>query len=414
MLSPKEKIIAVFRNNVQGKKEETDAENPCHDGRGGHWLERQMGIAANNHNAPDILGYEMKNDTTSKTSFGDWSPDIAVFKKPKLMTREEFLFVFGKPNPEKDNRYSWSGEPVPKINQFNKQTILTTIIYVIAIVVAIIVTYIFNKLFSEKNIRIERKKLIDELSIKVTYLRRIAFHIRGLYEIWKINGKNIKTIIEKNYPNLTYHEFRNNLNYDQFEKINEDISDIIGQSYLALKGLENNEESINFFSEFNPKNYSLQEIINFREFTSSFWYLLDKTDEHVINFNKENKHWLNFIEDLYFKILKRKIDKVNFRNDIKELFAYFENEIYDKFYYLTELNKKRIPFILELSMTNLFNYIIILMCSLFFLITNYSLDFEFRITIILVSLFFSNTIDLILIIYVSLNKELEINEILKF
>lgn len=301
-----------------------------------------------------------------------------------------------------------------KINQFNKQTILTTIIYVIAIVVAIIVTYIFNKLFSEKNIRIERKKLIDELSIKVTYLRRIAFHIRGLYEIWKINSKNIKTIIEKNYPNLTYHEFRNNLNYDQFEKINEDISDIIGQSYLALKGLENNEESINFFSEFNPKNYSLQEIINFREFTSSFWYLLDKTDEHVINFNKENKHWLNFIDDLYFKILKRKIDKVNFRNDIKELFAYFENEIYDKFYYLTELNKKRIPFILELSMTNLFNYIIILMCSLFFLITNYSLDFEFRITIILVSLFFSNTIDLILIIYVSLNKELEINEILKF
>ena len=65
-------------------------------------------------------------------------------------------------------------------------------------------------------------------------------------------------------------------------------------------------------------------------------------------------------------------------------------------------------------MTNLFNYIIILMCSLFFLITNYSLDFELRITIILVSLFFSNTIDLILIIYVSLNKELEINEILKF
>lgn len=120
MLSPKEKIIAVFRNNVQGKKEETDAENPCHDGRGGHWLERQMGIAANNHNAPDILGYEMKNDTTSKTSFGDWSPDVAVFKKPKLMTREEFLFVFGKPNPEKDNRYSWSGEPVPKINQFNR------------------------------------------------------------------------------------------------------------------------------------------------------------------------------------------------------------------------------------------------------------------------------------------------------
>ena len=137
-------------------------------------------------------------------------------------------------------------------------------------------------------------------------------------------------------------------------------------------------------------------------------------NDEIKNFNKENKHWLNFIEDLYFKILKRKIDKVNFRNDIKELFAYFENEIYDKFYYLTELNKKRIPFILELSMTNLFNYIIILMCSLFFLITNYSLDFKFRITIILVSLFFSNTIDLILIIYVSLNKELEINEILKF
>lgn len=112
--------------NVKVKKEDTSGSNQRHDGKGGHWLEQQMGIKANSSNAPDILGYEMKNDTISKTSLGDWSPDKAIFKKPEpKISRDKFLTAFGKsntdgkPNTEKSGRYSWSGEPSPKIGDYN-------------------------------------------------------------------------------------------------------------------------------------------------------------------------------------------------------------------------------------------------------------------------------------------------------
>ena len=63
---------------------------------------------------------EMKNQTTSKTTFGDWSPNYWIFRDKKYnMTRDDFFQIFGKPNMEKNGRLSWSGEPVPKINGTN-------------------------------------------------------------------------------------------------------------------------------------------------------------------------------------------------------------------------------------------------------------------------------------------------------
>jgi len=97
-----------------------------HDGKKGHWLETQMGIAHNGNNEPDIHGYEMKNETTSgKITFGDWSADEYIFLHGRgknktnsvninyLITRSEFFKLFGKPNPTKNNRLSWSGTPCP-------------------------------------------------------------------------------------------------------------------------------------------------------------------------------------------------------------------------------------------------------------------------------------------------------------
>lgn len=77
-----------------------------------------------------MWGYELKNETTSgKTSFGDWSANQYVYTNPqysiyfkgkkKLEKREDFLRIFGKPNPEKGGRCSWSGSPCPKIECFN-------------------------------------------------------------------------------------------------------------------------------------------------------------------------------------------------------------------------------------------------------------------------------------------------------
>jgi hypothetical protein len=120
------KITKNFANNLKGKKFNPAGFNANHDGKEGHWVERQLGVKANSANKPDLLGFEVKKEAKSKITFGDWSPSVALWKnnKPyanikKLDRDEEFLVYFGKPNDEKNGRFSWSGEPIPKINVFN-------------------------------------------------------------------------------------------------------------------------------------------------------------------------------------------------------------------------------------------------------------------------------------------------------
>ncbi|HUD03094.1 MAG TPA: LlaMI family restriction endonuclease [Candidatus Paceibacterota bacterium] len=117
----KQRIITRFIKNVKGKKSNTKGSNIRHDGKDGHWLEKQMGVKHNASNKPDIDGFEMKNNTTSKTTFGDWSADYYIFSKDSSygITRSEFLKLFGKPNLQKKGRLSWSGEPCPKIGPYN-------------------------------------------------------------------------------------------------------------------------------------------------------------------------------------------------------------------------------------------------------------------------------------------------------
>lgn len=123
----KEKIIALFNSNVRGEIPNTNGANVKHAGKEGHWLEVQMGIAQNASNSPDLFGYEMKNVTSLKTTFGDWSASYYIWHEKSFnIDRDGFLQIFGKPNPKKGGRFSWSGEPIPKINQYNTfgQTLL--------------------------------------------------------------------------------------------------------------------------------------------------------------------------------------------------------------------------------------------------------------------------------------------------
>lgn len=122
-------LIEIFRRNVKGKSPDVSGRNARHDGRKGHWLEEQFCIHANANNAADILGYELKNETTSKTTFGDWSANRYIFKdgpyahlfagSSNYEKQDSFCAIFGKPNEKKNNRYSWSGSPVPKIGVYN-------------------------------------------------------------------------------------------------------------------------------------------------------------------------------------------------------------------------------------------------------------------------------------------------------
>lgn len=128
-MNEKEQLIAIFRQNVKGKVPNVTASNQKHDGRYGHWLERQFNILANGNNKADILGYELKNQTTSKTTFGDWSPNYFIYKDTAYFhvftadsaakRQDQFVKMFGKPNLRKAGRYSWSGEPTPKLGYYN-------------------------------------------------------------------------------------------------------------------------------------------------------------------------------------------------------------------------------------------------------------------------------------------------------
>ncbi|MCK5902177.1 MAG: LlaMI family restriction endonuclease [Cocleimonas sp.] len=69
----KRQLLTSFKDNLQGKKSNTPSSNPRHDGKEGHWLERQMGIIPNENNDADIFGFEMKKQTKAKTTFGDWT-----------------------------------------------------------------------------------------------------------------------------------------------------------------------------------------------------------------------------------------------------------------------------------------------------------------------------------------------------
>ena len=132
-----QKIVDLFMANVFGKTANTSDLNQAHDGKKGHWLETQMGVKRNRNTAPDLLGYEMKDGTSSKISFGDWSADYYLFDNEEIFPNNEnlkrvqrrdkfFLPVFGKANEKKQGRFSWSGEPIPKINEYSTHgTILT-------------------------------------------------------------------------------------------------------------------------------------------------------------------------------------------------------------------------------------------------------------------------------------------------
>lgn len=95
-------IIRVFEKRVKYKKPDLSSLNSAHDGREGDWLTKEMGLSVNGLNEPDFKGFEMKKDSKEKTSFGDWSPDEAIFKGPsKLLHRDIFLEIFGARIPKK-------------------------------------------------------------------------------------------------------------------------------------------------------------------------------------------------------------------------------------------------------------------------------------------------------------------------
>ncbi|MGZ9796846.1 LlaMI family restriction endonuclease [Mycoplasma sp. 4013] len=127
MNDEKLELVEIFFKKIKGKTPEESSKN--HDGSKGHWLEKQFGILPNANDVADIMGYELKSDTNSVTSFGDWSANEYIFDsgnyqkyfkgENKNQRKDSFCRIFGHPNPNKDNRFSWSGKVIPKIDIYN-------------------------------------------------------------------------------------------------------------------------------------------------------------------------------------------------------------------------------------------------------------------------------------------------------
>ncbi|SNR58865.1 hypothetical protein [Lutibacter flavus] len=293
-------------------------------------------------------------------------------------------------------------------NEFDAPPILSLLVSVISIIIAIIITYLFSKLFAEKSERIQRKYTIDELSHKVTLFRKIAFHIKGMREFWSQSKKNAKQKLDNKYKRLTYHQYRN-LGYDRLHLFAEEVGDIVPQAYLALRGLENNENTYAFFAPFRPTNYTLEEISDFHEYTGSFWSMLDKGFklDMVTNYDKTQ------IKDYYKGVTGKELDNIDITKDIKTMFNDVQSEIFEKLYYLTKLNETRFSKLFLSGLTNLLIFLIILIVSLIIYVVNPEPVISYYTTIALVSFFIANTVDLVVIIWLAFKTELNIKDFYK-
>ena len=104
------KILKAFKNKVQGVKPSPKDLKSNFDGSEGHWLEKKLGKIPDASNEADFWGYECKNDTSQKTSWGDWTPTYCIYYDDKFFTgkkkQDQFVKVFGRANPDKNFRFS--------------------------------------------------------------------------------------------------------------------------------------------------------------------------------------------------------------------------------------------------------------------------------------------------------------------
>jgi hypothetical protein len=116
--SERKEIAKTFFAKVYGKSVPGKGANIRHDGRGGHGLEKLMGLRQNCRNQPDFEFFELKCHTRGKITYGDWKGKY-IWEDPDFgITRDQFLEIFGRRSP-RTGKFSWSGKPVPKIGHYN-------------------------------------------------------------------------------------------------------------------------------------------------------------------------------------------------------------------------------------------------------------------------------------------------------
>ena len=290
-------------------------------------------------------------------------------------------------------------------------SLIELVVSVTSITIAILVTFFFSKLFAERQDRIQRKATIDEYSQKVTALRKIAHRIKSDREFWKI-APIAKKKLDHEYRWLTVEEFRS-LDYKSYCSITEELQgELAPQAYMALRGLENGEHSdFEFYRSFKLENYSLNDIGNFQEYCRFFWAFCEEY-KGSLSFNMSSFH-LTPIRESFTKIMGRKVDEDIFLKEIMNLFSEFQEKILPEMYYLSERNQRKLEYHFTWTIINLIVYIVIMISSIVLFIQPFCLWAKTSILLALTSLLIVNTVDLIVGLFMSIPKELNIKEFYK-
>ena len=293
-------------------------------------------------------------------------------------------------------------------------SLLNLLISTISITLAILVTFFFSKLFAEKQERVQRKSTIDEYSQLVTALRRISFSIKSDHKFWSFS-KTKTALDSNNYINFTLEEFRSDNNtYEQYSKYVEDLDgEIVPQAYLALRGLENNEPSdYEFYKSFKIQNYSLNEISNFKEYCQHVSYFLTEK-KGQIDFNNVASLRINQIKRDFLLITKRTVTTADLRKELEGLYSEFSEKILPEIYYLSELNERTLPLHFTWLSINLVIYVIMIIVSVITYAMNLQTCQKSIIVLSSLIIFCINTVDLVVGLFISIKRELNIKDFYK-
>ena len=293
------------------------------------------------------------------------------------------------------------------------QLILTTILSTTGITVAIIVSFLFAKLFSEKDERIARKRLIDKESHKITAFRKICHFLKGSHEFWKPFG-NLKTKLDNKYSKLTLASYDSSeIDYERYSAFLKEVNfgEIGGQAYVGLREIEGNEASgIVYYDSQLRKNYSLDEIRQIHDASNRVWSFFDKQKLKMIQVSNisdlELKHIKKNIEYIYPDY---EIDKLN-NEKLSEMFDEFHEAISRKLFSLTQKNNGLFGKRFNLLLGNLVLFVLIVIAGVFLLSLNYLECQKIFDIQVLISVFLIGVIDLLINVIQAIRKELKVDE----
>ena len=290
--------------------------------------------------------------------------------------------------------------PVYKFVSEDLPNLINLIATVTSLTVAVIITFVFSKLFSEREDRIQRKVTIDEYSLKVNALRKIAFYLRQEPAIWEVllPVAGHKAILEK----YTLAKWKIKIHPDLHEY------ELGALAYLSLKEMEINEGNYGYFQ---LRNYTENEIVKFIECSGNVWRaFLNHNGEFTIN---KGSIWIRRINTEY-QIAAGVIvsDSISIAS-ILDLFSVDQNSLMNKLRHLIVLNNKPLSRYFYWMFFNFIIYSIILILSLALFIAPFCNSFKLSLLVFLIQLFILNTIDLIFGLIFTIKKEVKVTEIYK-